>query len=133
MVCFMPGFVIQRESVDLDAWDKENDRLKKLLPNDTAKVDQEIAEWRKAHPEPRRGTISDMTDHVDHIRNVAGIDYIGLGSDFDGFRGGIEGLNDVSGYPTLLAELLRRGYSENDIDKILGGNMLRVMEALERK
>jgi len=132
MVCFMPGFVVQRESVDLDAWEKENERLKKLFPNDTAKVEQGIAEWRASHPTPRRGTISDVVDHVDHIRNVAGIDYIGLGSDFDGFRGGIEGLDDVSGYPTLLAELLRRGYSKEDLKKIAGLNVLRVLRQAEK-
>jgi membrane dipeptidase len=132
MVCFMPGFVVQRESVDLDAWDKENERLKKLFPDDTAKVEQGIAEWRKTHPEPRRGTISDVANHIDHIRKVAGIDYIGLGSDFDGFRGGIEGLDDVSGYPALLAELLRRGYSKEDVKKIAGLNVLRVLRSAEK-
>jgi membrane dipeptidase len=132
MVCFMPGFVVHRESQDLDAWEKENDRLKKLFPNDTAKVEQGIAEWRKAHPAPRRGTISDVADHVDHIRRVAGIDHIGLGSDFDGFRGGIEGLDDVSGYPTLLVELLRRGYSKEDVTKVAGLNVLRILRSAEK-
>jgi membrane dipeptidase len=132
MVCFMPGFVVHRESVDLDAWDKENERLKQLFPDDSAKVEQGIAEWRKAHPEPRRGTISDVANHIDHIRKVAGIDYIGLGSDFDGYRGGIEGLDDVSGYPALLAELLRRGYSKEDLKKIAGLNVLRVLRSAEK-
>jgi membrane dipeptidase len=132
MVCFMPGFVVQRESVDLDAWDKENDRLKKSFPNDTVKVEQGIAEWRASHPAPRRGTISDVADHVDHIRKVAGIEHIGLGSDFDGFRGGIVGLDDVSGYPALLVELLRRGYSNEDLKKIAGLNLLRVLSSAER-
>src|ERR1041385_2089372 len=94
MVCFMPGFVVERESADLDAWEKENEELKKLFPNDTAKVDDGMSGWRKAHPEPPRGTISDVADHIEHIRKVAGIEHIGLGSDFDGFRGGIEGLDD---------------------------------------
>ena len=131
MVCFMPGFVVQRESVDLDAWEKENDRLKRLFPTDSTAVEQGMTEWRKAHPEPRRGTISDVANHVDHIRKVAGIDYIGLGSDFDGYRGGIEGLDDVSGYPALLAELLRRGYSKEDLKKIAGLNILRVLRSAE--
>jgi len=132
MVCFMPGFVVQRESADLEAWEKENDRLKNLFPNDSAKVDQGIAEWRQTHPQPRRGTVSDVADHVDHIRKVAGIEHIGLGSDFDGFRGGIDGLDDVSGYPALLAELLRRGYSKEDLEKIAGLNVLRVLSAAEK-
>jgi membrane dipeptidase len=132
MVCFMPGFVVQRESADLDNWEKENDRLKQLYSNDAAKLEQGMAEWRKTNPEPRRGTISDVADHIDHIRKVAGIDCIGLGSDFDGFRGGIEGLDDVSGYPALLAELLRRGYSKEDVKKIAGLNILRVLRAAEK-
>ena len=132
MVCFMPGFVVEREREDLIAHDKEEERLKKLSPNDTARLDQGIAEWRTNHPEPQRGTISDVADHIDHIRKVAGIDHIGLGSDFDGFRGGIEGLDDVSGYPALLAELLRRGYSKEDVKKIAGSNVLRVMRAAEK-
>lgn len=132
MVCFMPGFVVQRESADLDAWEKENARLTKLYPNDKAKVEQGIAEWRMEHPEPRRGTISDVADHIEHIRRVAGIEHIGLGSDFDGYRGGIDGLDDVSGYPALLTELLRRGYSKDDLRKIAGLNVLRVLRAAER-
>jgi membrane dipeptidase len=131
MVCFMPGFVVERERQDLIAHDKEQERLKKLFPDDKAKVEQGISEWRASHPEPQRGTISDVADHIDHIRKVAGIDSIGLGSDFDGFRGGIDGLDDVSGYPALLAELLRRGYSKEDVKKVAGLNVLRVMRATE--
>jgi membrane dipeptidase len=132
MVCFMPGFVVERESADLDAWEKENEELKKLFPNDTAKVDEGMSGWRKAHPEPPRGTISDVADHIEHIRKVAGIEHIGLGSDFDGFRGGIEGLDDVSGYPALLAELLKRGYSKEDVKLIAGLNVLKVLRTAER-
>ena len=69
---------------------------------------------------------------VPHIRQVAGIDHIGLGSDFDGFSGGIQDLNDVSCYPVLLAELLRRGYSKEDVKKIAGTNLLRVMRQAEK-
>jgi membrane dipeptidase len=68
---------------------------------------------------------------VDHIRKVAGIDHIGLGGDFDGIEAVVEGLEDVSTYPALTAELLRRGYSDADVTKILGGNILRVMRRAE--
>jgi membrane dipeptidase len=132
MVCFMPGFVVERERQDLVARDNEEERLKKLFPNDNAKVEQGIKEWRGTHPEPQRGTISDVADHIDHIRKVAGIDHIGLGSDFDGFRGGIDGLDDVSGYPALLAELLRRGFSKEEVKKIAGLNVLRVLRQAEK-
>jgi len=73
-----------------------------------------------------------VADHIDHIRKVAGIDHVGLGADFEGFHGGIKGLDDVSCYPALLAELLRRGYSKTDVKKVAGLNVLRVMRAAEK-
>jgi membrane dipeptidase len=92
-----------------------------------------MAEWRGTRPKFPRATLSDVADHVDHIRKVAGIDHIGIGSDFDGFSSlPPEGLEDVSKYPALLAELLRRGYRRNDIKKIAGQNVLRVMRQAER-
>ena len=72
-----------------------------------------------------------VADHIDHIRKVAGIDHIGLGGDFDGIDSVVEGLEDVSKYPALTEELLRRGYSDEDIRKILGLNILRVMRKAE--
>lgn len=78
------------------------------------------------------GTVQDVADHIDHVVNLVGVDHVGLGSDFDGVFALPEGLQDVSQYPNLIAELLRRGYSDADIEKILGGNALRVWEAVER-
>jgi len=72
-----------------------------------------------------RGTYRNVVDHIDHIVKVAGIDHVGIGSDFDGISMWPEGLDDVSSYPRLTEELLRRGYSETDVHKILGGNVLR--------
>jgi membrane dipeptidase len=73
-----------------------------------------------------------VADHIDHIRQVAGIDHIGIGSDFDGIQSTPVGLEDVSKYPALTAELLRRGYSDGDVKKVLGQNVLRVMRDAER-
>ena len=91
-----------------------------------------IADWDKAHPHPRGG-IADVADHIDHIRKVAGIDHIGIGSDF--FDAGNDsmarGLDDVTRYPYLFAELLRRGYSDEDVLKIAGRNHLRAMRRME--
>ena len=130
MVTFVPGFV----SPKVNAWNKEQtaeqDRLKALYPGDAAKVKEGVDAWTNAHPMPQ-ATVSDVADHVDHIRKVAGIDHIGIGSDFDGITQTVQGLSDVSMYPNLTAELFRRGYSDADVKKILGQNLLRVMRQVE--
>ncbi|MDX6402635.1 MAG: rane dipeptidase [Blastocatellia bacterium] len=78
-------------------------------------------------------SVARIVDHIDHIVKLVGIDHVGIGSDFDGIQAVPADLKSVADLPNLTAELLRRGYSENDIDKILGGNMLRVMEDVEKK
>ena len=91
---------------------------------------QGLERWDESHPWPR-GTMSEVADHLDHIRDVAGIDHIGLGSDFDGTTYVPKGLDDVADFPALTAELLRRGYSDEDVKKVLGLNLLRVMRTVE--
>ena len=88
-----------------------------------------FAEQRRANP---IGTLSDVADHIDRAVELAGIDHVGLGSDFDGVFALPSGLQDISEYPNLIEELLRRGYSEADIAKILGGNLIRVWTEVER-
>ena len=88
-----------------------------------------FAEQRRANP---IGTLSDVADHIDRAVELAGIDHVGLGSDFDGVFALPSGLQDISEYPNLIEELLRRGYSEEDIAKILGGNLIRVWTEVER-
>ncbi len=88
--------------------------------------------WRAAHPKPV-ATLAQVADHVDHVRDVAGVDHIGLGGDFDGTPDVTQGLEDVSGYPRLLAELGDRGWSEPDLEKLTGRNMLRVMREAEEE
>lgn len=132
MVCFLPGYVTESQRKDMEAADTEKHRLRELYPSDEAKVDALMADWHKAHPDAKPATLNDVADHIDHIRQVAGIDHIGLGSDFDGFTGPPEGLEDVSKYPDLLGELLRRGYSRDDVKKIAGKNLLRVMREVEK-
>jgi membrane dipeptidase len=92
-----------------------------------------LAEWEKANPAPR-GTISDVADHIDHIRDVAGIDNIGIGADFYEATGNpmVAGLENVTRYPYLFAELLRRGYTDDDLLKIAGRNHLRAMRLMEK-
>ena len=101
------------------------------MPNDEAGQKAAMAAWQKANPEPR-ATLAQVADHIDHVRKVAGIDHIGLGSDFDGITSVPVGLEDVSTYPALTVELLKRGYSDDDVKKILGLNVLRVMRQVER-
>ena len=130
MVTFVPGFL----SPKVAAWNTlqtaEITRLQQQFPNDEAARKQGIDTWNKGNPAPR-ATIADAADHIDHIRKVAGIDHIGLGGDFDGITSVPQGLEDVSKYPFLTVELLRRGYTDEEIKKILGLNILRVMKAAE--
>jgi membrane dipeptidase len=131
MVTFVPGFL----SPKVAAWSKlqtaEENRLKQQFPTDAEAVKKGLADWTKANPAPL-STVADAADHIDHIRKVAGIDHIGLGGDFDGITSVPEGLEDVSKYPALTAELLRRGYKDDDVKKIIGLNILRVMRSVEK-
>ena len=90
-----------------------------------------FAAWHTAHPRPRV-TLAQVADHIEHIAKVAGVDHVGIGSDFDGVGDLVpEGLTDVSFYPALLAELMRRGWSDADVAKVAGNNVLRAMERAE--
>ena len=90
-----------------------------------------VEEYRAEHQVPY-ADLSDVVDHIDHVVQLVGIDYVGLGSDFDGVGDSLPvGLKDVSQYPNLIAALLDRGYSESDIEKILSGNILRVWSEVE--
>ncbi len=91
-----------------------------------------LAQWEREHPKPVV-TLGQVADHIDHIREVAGVDHVGLGSDFDGIPEGPRGLSGVDGYPALLEELMRRGWSDADVAKVAGENVLRVMAACERE
>jgi membrane dipeptidase len=103
--------------------------LRTRYPGDTAAQHRELNAWRAAHPEPV-ATLSQVADHIEHVRAVAGVDHVGIGGDLDG-GGGVEGLEDVSKYPDLLAELARRGWSEADLRKVAGENLLRVFAQAE--
>jgi len=89
-----------------------------------------LAEWDRAHPEPKV-TLSEVADHIEHVVKTAGADHVGIGSDFDGMPSVPQGLEDVGKYPALLAELARRGWSDADLGKLAGGNLLRAMAQAE--
>src|SRR5262245_38914827 len=128
MVTFVPGFVSEKVNDWNTRQTAEQDRLKAAHPNDQAAVKAGVDAWTAANA----ATAAGVADHIDHIRKVAGIDHIGIGTDFDGITQKVVGLDDVSKYPVLTAELRRRGYSEADIRKILGENILRVMREAEK-
>jgi membrane dipeptidase len=130
MVTFVPGFIAPQSGANYQQTYEAMTKLQEQHAADPEKLRAALAEFRKANPSPK-ATLSMVADHIDHIRKVAGIDHIGLGGDFDGIDSVIEGLEDVSKYPALTAELLRRGYSDEDIRKILGLNILRVMRKAE--
>jgi len=130
MVTFVDVFV----SAKLKAWsDRSSEASREIRARYSDPADQrrEIERWRSANPRPVV-TLSDVADHIDHVRQVAGVDHVGIGSDFDGIETVIQGLEDTSTFPALFAELARRGWSEADLRKLAGENVLRVMEQAEK-
>jgi membrane dipeptidase len=130
MVTFVPGFIAPEAGPRHLRREAERGRLKALPQSTPAAVTAALEAWDKANPAPK-ATLAQVADHIDHIRKIAGIDHIGIGGDFDGMTDVVVGLEDVSTYPSLFAELLRRGYSDEDVLKIAGRNVLRVMKATE--
>ena len=130
MVTFVPLFV--RE--DVWAWTRERSaeeaRLKALYSFSKERVDAGLKSWESAHPRPQ-SNVSDVADHVEHIARTAGYDHVGLGGDFDGIPFTVTGLEGVEDYPNLFAELIRRGWSDANLAKLAGGNLLRALRQAE--
>jgi membrane dipeptidase len=130
MVNFCPCFIARNAQAYAARADSVARALREQL-NDSAEITRRMGAWLQQNPAPR-GTVADVADHIDHIRKVAGIDHIGIGADFDGIGGTSPvGLEDVSKYPNLFAELLKRGYGDEDLRKIAQLNALRAMKAME--
>jgi len=127
MVNFYSGFLVPGYFEKSRAAKAE---IRKNHPDEEERA-KALAEWFQNDASGVRGTIATVADHVDHIVKVAGIDHVGVGSDFDGIDSWPVGLEDVSDFPRLTEELLRRGYSESDVHKILGGNVLRALREAE--
>jgi membrane dipeptidase len=122
MVNFYSGFIVPEAGKKMRAVLQE---MRTKYPDRAART-KAMAAWMESDEAKfARGTYRDVVDHIDHIVKVAGVDHVGIGSDFDGISQWPVGLDDVSSYPRLTDEMLRRGYSETDIHKILGGNVLR--------
>jgi len=130
MVPFVAAFVSKAVKADDDALDATIADAQKNHPSDSTATRAEINAWRAAHTRPR-ATIADVADMIDHVKQVAGVDHVGIGSDFDGITEVVLGLEDVSKFPALFAELARRGWSQVDLQKLAGGNVLRVLREAE--
>jgi membrane dipeptidase len=130
MVTFVPGFVSQPVA---DVWlelDEAERGWRGEHPDSPEEVEVRRTAWREAHPAPM-ATLADVADHVEHVREVAGVDHVGLGGDFDGVDVLPAGLDDVSAYPALFAELRRRGWSDDELRRLAGRNVLRVLQVAE--
>ena len=130
MVTFLQAFVSEQARQAQAPAEAEWKRLSALYPEEPKRVRAEMRAWQAAHPAPR-ATLAQVADHIEHVRRVAGVDHVGVGSDFDGMGEGPLGLEDVSCYPALFAELARRGWTEGDLGRLAGGNVLRVMRRAE--
>jgi membrane dipeptidase len=130
MVPFVTSFVSAAVKADDDALEAVTAAAVKKFPSDSAAVRAEVAKWRAAHKRPQ-ATITDVADAIDHVRKVAGVDHVGIGSDFDGIPENVVGLEDVSTFPVIFAELARRGWTDADLAKLSSGNVLRVLKQAE--
>ncbi len=130
MVTFVPRFLSMAAWQRFAARKAEEARLKALLPQSSEQVAAELAKWELAHPSPMV-TVSEVADHVEHVARIAGYDHVGIGGDFDGITTTVEGLDGVEDYPNLFAELIRRGWSDANLARLAGGNVLRVMRRAE--
>lgn len=126
MVTFVPSFV----SPAYHEYDNKLAVLRNANKGDSAAALAAIREYARTNPRPK-ATLAQVADHIEHVRNVAGIDHVGIGSDFDGINDTPQGLEDVSTFPALFSELARRGWSDADLRKLAGDNMLRVIERAE--
>jgi membrane dipeptidase len=128
MVTFVPAFVSQ-EVADWEAASGAEARRLETV-GDSVERKRLADAWMAAHPRPG-AALSQVADHFDHVRKVAGVDHVAVGSDFDGITETVVGLEDVSTFPQLFAELIRRGWSDDDLRKLAGKNLLRVLRAAE--
>jgi len=135
MVNFYPGYVSESRNRWLADLAAEKTRYNSppfagLYIGQPDRARAAFTEWQRQHPPPTV-TLGDVADHIVHIRQVAGVDHVGIGSDFDGVEATPDGLDGVDKYPELLAELMHRGWSDDDLEKLAGENVLRVFAAAE--
>ena len=130
MINFFSGFVVPESAQNLKDMFGARRAIEKEFGNDTDASKKAMQKWKALHP-TIPGNIAIVVEHIDHVAKTAGVDHVGLGGDFDGVETLPKGLEDVSKYPAITELLLRKGYSEDDIHKIMSGNMMRVLKACE--
>lgn len=130
MVNWVPPFINQKVLEWQADQEAETARLKQLNKGSQAAVDAGVKAWIAAHPRPAT-TVAIVADHIDHVAQVAGHDHVGIGADLDGIPFGPDGMTGVDAYPQLFAELIRRGWSDADLAKLAGGNVLRALRGAE--
>jgi membrane dipeptidase len=126
----VPDTTTRRYAVESQLMHRYRTEYKQMNETEKATFNREWRDMKKNYPK-ELPTVSDLVDHIDHVVNLVGVEYVGIGSDFDG-GGGLADCADVSEFPNITYELLKRGYSERDIKKIWGGNLLRVFREVEK-
>jgi membrane dipeptidase len=129
MVAFVPPFL----DPACCAWSEEMRATERRLQAEVGpeEATRQLAQWTADHPMPPSPPLSAVADHIEHVRDVAGPDHVGIGGDYDGFTTFPPGLDDVSGYPELVAELIRRGWDEDGLRRLVRDNVLRVLRDAE--
>jgi membrane dipeptidase len=126
MITFVPGFASQRVA----DWNARLDSVRRASGTDADAQFRAVAAFRQANPLPR-AVLTDVADHIEHVKRIAGAAHVGLGADYDGITDVVQGLEDVSRYPDLLAELVRRGWTDDELRGLAGDNVLRALERAE--
>ena len=130
MVTFVPQFTSKAVVAHAAREGAARDSIVKAILKDSVAQMKALAAWRAKNPAPR-ATIADVADHMDHVKQIAGASHVGVGGDFDGITETVLGLEDVSKYPDLLAELVKRGWTDSEIRGVAGENILRVLTRAE--
>lgn len=132
MLTMVPEFTTNPFAKWMQTGDEYYFGLQRKYMFDKAKVKADMDIWDKQNPIPT-ATIADIAEHFDHVKKLIGVDHIGIGGDYDGIKATIKGMEDVSKFPSLLTELAKRGWTENELRKVTGENFLRVFSEVEQK